>query len=243
MTRRAERSHDRGVLQYPRSHELIPIGTPEIQAPRTIIEPRREHLVSPARRTKCIAHIRPDLIAAGSDGGSNRRHEVRRVGAAQLCQSLHRPPCDALRRSTPAGVDCTDRTGVGVRDENRHTVGNPDRQQNVRIACHDAVRLVTAVQRTSRLQHPRAVNLAKPHHAVRCERPELRQLSPSGLTSLARRLVGLRAGRPSVQRSQPFAFEDPATLASDPAKTARRGRRGVGRLLELVAERTHHVPL
>ena len=244
MTGRAERSHDRGVLQHPRGHELIPIGPPEIQAPRTIVEPRFEHLVRPARPAKCIAHIRPDLIAAGSDGGSNCRHEVRRVGAEQLRQPLHGPPCDAVRRSAPAGVDCTDRTGGGVRNENWHTVGDPDGQQNVRIACHDAVRLVTAAQWTSRLQHPRAVNLAKPHDAVGCDRPELRQLlSPSGLASLARRRTGLRAGRPAVQRREPFAFEHPATLASYPAKTGCRDRRSVRRLLELVAERTHHVPL
>src|SRR5262245_4370201 len=74
---------------------------------------------------ECVAYRKVHLIAAGSHAWTNRGDKVRRADAKPF-DCLYRFRRDARDGAAPACVDGSDDAVMAIRDENRHTVGDPN---------------------------------------------------------------------------------------------------------------------
>lgn len=193
-------------------------------------KPPGDRRLGPTGAEEDIPQFSANLIAAGTDTGSNRDNQVGRCAAEGARQLGDSPAPNARGCSAPPCVYCRNGSGRKVANQDGDAVGDLYGQQEATIPRHHRVGLGRDGGRRRGLHDTRAVHLTKPHHLVERHARIRRKLPPSMAVPLVASLDPQQSRCPSVvERAQAPADKRRAPRAVRPLEVIARGRKAGAR--------------
>jgi hypothetical protein len=120
------------IAVRPREVEMEPAAWPDA-------EPAVDRLLCVSCLPERLDHLVSDFAAAHAEARPNRRDQIARVGPELPSQCGDADSCRALNRSPPPGVHRRDRASLRIRKEDWRTVGDPHRDDELRVVGEDDV--------------------------------------------------------------------------------------------------------
>lgn len=114
--------------------QLVPIGANQIEPHPAFArcqEPPVDQVALVSCRGEGVDEIGADFIAADPNRRADRHDKVRGLAAELMLHFLDCGHSDTCRRSAPAGMHGSDRTGSRVGDEQRDAIGGAHDERNI----------------------------------------------------------------------------------------------------------------